>query len=97
MIDEVAKLTQGISSGILGANASTIAKELEEAAEGRMSLSISLKLSKSANKVFCVGVLGFSRKFKDEVEDSIDVEDPQQPELLKRKSSKALAEKVGEV
>lgn len=85
MIDEVANLTQSISRDILAANASTIAKELEDAAEGKMSLSINLKLSKSANKIFCVGVLGFARKFKDEIEDSIDVEDPTQPELMERK------------
>jgi hypothetical protein len=81
MIDEVANLTQSISRDILAANASTIAQELQDAAENKMSLSINLKLSKGPSKVFCTGTLAFSRKFKDEIEDSIDVEDPSQPEL----------------
>lgn len=81
MIDQIAMLLNRQADERIDVNSSAIAQELAEAPEGKMSVAISFTLTKTANRVFCASALSYSRKFKDEGEDSIEVPDPNQPEL----------------
>jgi hypothetical protein len=81
MIDELEKICREMAVDLIANNASTITQELKENPEGKMSVAIGFKLRLVASKLYLNGTLAYSRKFMDENESSIDLDDPAQPRL----------------
>lgn len=81
MTEQLNNKTQEIVSGLLNANADVIAKELASNPEGKLNVSVGVKLRLVGHKLYVEGALTYSRKFTDELEGMIEVPDPSQPKL----------------
>lgn len=81
MTDQIQELLERSAKDLIANNASGIAQELSDAPDGVLTVGLSFKLVKMQSKIASKHTLSFARKFKDEEEDSIDVPDPNQPEL----------------
>lgn len=64
---------------LVAGNVTGIVKELTDAEDGTLAVSVGMKLSLSGNRVACALSLSYSRKFKDETE--FITPDPDQPDL----------------
>lgn len=80
MTDQIATLLERQS--LTQENAAEIARALSEAEDGKLTVSMSFKLTRTKDRLFCKSTLAFSQKFTSESEDSIAVSDPQQPKLI---------------
>lgn len=80
MADAVIKLVSDQAAGLLTANGDGITEELLAAEDSKLTVSLSLKLSLVAGKVYSTASVSFSRKFRDEIEGSADA-DPNQEKL----------------
>ena len=81
MTDKLQDLLTRIATEMIAGNASGIADELKQAAEAKLSVSIGFKLVLSGSRITATGNLGYSRKFTDESQDSVEIDDPKQPRL----------------
>lgn len=72
------KLKEAIDLAV-ASNIAGIAAELHAADDGNLSVSVSIKLNLSGNRVSGAGSVSYSRKFKDEFEFITD--DPEQRKL----------------
>lgn len=82
MIDQLISLLQRSSSDLINANGSNIAEELKATEDGTLSVSLGIKLKAVGPRLYAATSVSYSRKFKDELEDSIEIPDPNQPELM---------------
>jgi hypothetical protein len=62
-------------------NADAIESELKSSDTGKLTISLPVKLTLVNNRVYLTAGLTYSRKFSDEVEASVELADPMQPEL----------------
>lgn len=83
MIDEICTILRRQAIERIDANASTIAQTLGNADDGKLTVSISLKLTKLQGKLAVDSAISYGLKVKDEGEDIIELPDEQQPDLLK--------------
>ena len=66
---------------LIANNASAIAKELQENPEGKLSVSLGVKLKLVGSRIYFEGSLSYSRKFTDAVDAMCEFNDPRQPNL----------------
>jgi hypothetical protein len=78
MTEKVRSLIQDEISDLLAQNIDAITTELYENPEGKLNVSLSVKLKAVKDRVHANTTLAYSRKFSDEVEDSVAVDDPNQ-------------------
>jgi hypothetical protein len=81
MSEKIRTLIQGEVQDLLAQNADAITTELYENPEGKLNVSLSVKLKAVKDRVHATTSLAYSRKFTDEVDDSVLVDDPDQIKL----------------
>lgn len=81
MTHTLQQLVSGQAVDLLNANVDGIANELRESIDGKLSVSISFKVTLAGDRLLSTGGLGYSRKFKCEIEGSADIDDPKQLRL----------------
>jgi len=74
MTNALAKLTCDQVIILIAANASAIAKELQDTKEAKLNLGIAMKLSLVNGRLYCASAISYARKFKDDTEGSIELE-----------------------
>jgi hypothetical protein len=67
---------------LVNANCDAIEEELKSAENGKLTISLPVKLTLAGSRVYLTAGLTYSRKFTDEVEASIELDDPKQPRLI---------------
>lgn len=75
---QLEKKLAGITADLIAQNISLITEELTGNPDGKISVSVGLKVVNCGKTVTIDGSIGFSRKFKDELQDTFAVEDPNQ-------------------
>ena len=81
MTDALQAKMNEVCQDLIANNASAIAKELSENTDGKLTVSIPVKLSLIGSRIYFSGSLSYSRKFTDESEAMCEIEDPLQPKL----------------
>lgn len=81
MTDQLNKLLTDQVGELIDANTLTIAEELRTSEDGKLTISLSTKLTLVGSRLYAGTSLSFARKWKSEVEASVEVEDPKQPGL----------------
>jgi hypothetical protein len=79
--EKLRELIQSEVQDLMAQNVDAITTELYDNPEGKLNVSISVKLKAVKDRIHSTATLAYSRKFTDEVEDSVIVEDPAQPKL----------------
>lgn len=73
LIDQAA---ERINTSVVG-----IETELNDSEDGELAVSIAFRVKKLPDKLCCGSTLSYSRKFKDECEGFVEIDDPDQPKL----------------
>jgi hypothetical protein len=81
MTDKLSQLLRAHAVELIDANAQNIADELKTAEEGKLPVSLTFKLVLIGLKLHVKTGIGFTRRFSDETEGSVEIQDPKQPEL----------------
>jgi hypothetical protein len=81
MIEAISILLAQHATELINANADGIADELKRAEEGKLSVSLSFKVTLLGDRLYSAASLAYSRKFHDEIEGNVEIEDPKQPKL----------------
>jgi hypothetical protein len=81
MIDQLSTLLAKQATDLINQNVDGFANELKADPEGKVSLALSFKVTLMRDLICSTGGLAYSRKFKDEVQGTVAIEDPQQPDL----------------
>jgi hypothetical protein len=68
-------------ASVINANADNIETELRSTPDGKLTLSIPAKFQLVNNKCYLSASLAYARRFKDEVEASIELDDPKQVKM----------------
>lgn len=68
-------------TNVVNANSDSIEQELRDSTEGKLTVSLPVKLTLVGSRVYLTASLAYSRKFTDEVEAMLELEDPSQPKL----------------
>lgn len=79
--ETVHEQVQEAVTGMVSNNISAIVQQLDEDAEGKVAFSLSIKLCKSANKVFLDGLISYAKRTKDDWESVVQIDDPNQMKL----------------
>lgn len=66
---------------VVNANANAIEEELRASETGKLTVSLSVKLALVKGRLYLNAGLAYSRKFSDEVEASVELDDPDQEKL----------------
>ena len=82
MKDAITKLLVEQSTDLINANVSGIAEELRDDVGSKLTVSISCKLTIVGGKLHAGSSIAYSRKFKDDVEGTVDL-DKNQLKLIK--------------
>ena len=81
MTEELQNKMDEVCRDLIANNASAIAKELQENPEGKLSVSLGVKLKLVGSRIYFEGSLSYSRKFTDAVDAMCEFNDPRQPKL----------------
>ncbi len=81
LTDSIEESINEVVSDLIANNVSGIAQELADAADGKIGIGITIKLVKTTTAIHCQAAVAYSRKFKDETETIIRLEDPNQTTL----------------
>ncbi len=81
LTDQLQTTVNTLLAELVGANIASIAEELRNDAEGKLTVSIPLKLSFIGQNVTAAGQIQWARRFKDEAEATFELDDPDQAKL----------------
>jgi hypothetical protein len=95
MIEALSILLAQQATDLINQNVDGFAGELKADPEGKMSISLSFKVTLMRELICSTGGLAYARKFKDEVQGTAPIEDPQQPKLGIEDKSTAAARTGG--
>jgi hypothetical protein len=82
MTDALQSEMNKVCHDLIANNASLIATELRESPEGKLTVSIPVKLTLIGSRIYTAGSLSYSRKFTDETESMVEFSDPNQAKLI---------------
>lgn len=74
---------QELAAKLIENNIENITSEVLENVDGKLSISVGIKIHIVGPKVHTTGALAYSRKFREELESCFERQDPNQPSLLR--------------